>query len=86
LRFSADLETCVTWCLSPGSVELAVGKLDLRYRILRVIGEKKKGYLERVKKCVSRSGEWKRQSRKASEFLGVRLLAEDVACDRLYPY
>jgi hypothetical protein len=41
---------------------------------------------ERVKKCVSRSGEWKWQSRKASESLGVRLSAEDVACDRLYQY
>jgi hypothetical protein len=41
---------------------------------------------ERVKKCVSRSGEWKWQSRKASESLGVRLSAEDVACDRLYHY
>ena len=41
---------------------------------------------ERVKKCVSRGGEWKWQSYKASESLRVRLSAEDVAYDRLSHY
>jgi hypothetical protein len=45
-----------------------------------------KRFLERVKKCVSRSGEGKWQWVKASESLGVRLSAEDVAYDRLYHY
>jgi len=51
------------------------------YGFLDRIFEEEKRYLERVKKCVWRSGEWKWQSHQASESLGVRLAAEDAACD-----